>query len=83
MRPAKEVPIKGIYTKIAKTIINEFLKQNPKPQAKAIVEITKIEKDRQFVSLYNAMKSLIRRKKLKLRVSMNMKEKKLYLAKEN
>lgn len=79
MRPAKNVPIRGIYTKLAWQILTEFQKENHK---KAEVEVTKTENNRQFLSLYNAMKSLIRRKKLKIIVSMNMKGKKLYLAKE-
>ena len=81
LKPVEDFPARGIYTKIGKTILAEF--QNSK-QTKAEIEI-EYNKLRQLLSLYNAIKSLIRRSNppLKLTVHIDRKEGKLYLAKED
>ena len=77
MKEIKERPYRGIYTKVGKTIIREFQKKNHK-HAEVNIEY---DKPRELLSLYNAIKSLIRRQKLKLKVSIDQKKGKLFLAK--
>ena len=77
MKEIKERPYRGIYTKVGRTIITEFQKNNHK-HAEVNIEYNK---PRELLSLYNAIKSLIRRKKLNLKVSIDQKEGKLFLMK--
>ena len=81
LKPVEDFPSRGMYTKIGKTIIAEFQKSD---HSKAEVNI-EYKNTRQLLSLYNAIKSLIRRSNpsLKLTVSIDRKEGKLYLAKED
>ena len=78
LKQVEDFPSRGLYTKIAKTIIKEFLKDD---KQKAEVEL-EYENTRQLLSLYNAMKSLIRRNGYKVRPSIDRTKGKLYLAKE-
>jgi len=80
LKEVENIPQKGIYTKIGKTIIEQFQRSK---QEKAEVEI-EYEKPRELLSLYNAIKSLIRRGEANnIIVSIDRKEGKLYLAKED
>jgi hypothetical protein len=80
IKPVNKIPKKGIFTKTAKTIFDEFLKTEQK-QGVADLDATEEE----LMSLYNAMKSLLRRDvkyKGKIQCSLNKKEKRIYLWKE-
>ena len=77
IKPVDRVPTRGIYTKTAKTIITEFQKTN---HPKAEVNIEEEEKG-EILRLYNAMKSYLRREKLKIECSVDVRKKKLYLSK--
>ena len=77
IKEVKERPYRGIYTKVGKTIIREFNNNNHK-HAEIDVEY---KKPRELLSLYNAIKSLIRRQKLNLKVSIDQKKGKLFLMK--
>ena len=77
MKEIEERPYRGIYTKTGKTIIQQFQKNNHK---NAEIEV-EYNKPRELLSLYNAIKSLIRRQKLKLKVSIDQKRGKLFLMK--
>jgi hypothetical protein len=77
IKPVDKVPIRGIYTKTAKTIVTEFQKTN---HGKAEVNIEEEEKG-EILRLYNAMKSYLRRENLKIECSVNVRQKKLYLYK--
>lgn len=78
LKPINEnVQPRGIYTKTARKIFEEFLNS---PQEKAVADIEGTEKD--LKSLYNAMKSLLRRdNKLrgKIDVSINNQTKQIIL----
>jgi hypothetical protein len=81
IKPTEKVLLpKGYLSKVARKILDEFLFSN---QEKAIVEIKGTEKE--FKGLYNAMKSILRRNnkyKGKVNCSISMKEKVIYLWKE-
>lgn len=79
IKPVKEKPRRGHYTKVGRIIINEFLKDK---YEHAEVEL-QFDRPRELYSLYQAMKSLIRRSnpKLMIDVSVNKRERKLYLTK--
>lgn len=77
IKPVDRVPTRGIYTKTAKTIITEFLKTNH-PKAEVNVEE---EEQGEILRLYNAMKSYLRRGKLNIECSVDVRQKKLYLSK--
>lgn len=68
---------KGIYSKTAITIFEEFLKT---PQKKAIADVDATEDE--IKSLYNAMKGILRRNKKyksKIDVSIDMQNKRIIL----
>lgn len=81
IKPLREghYPARGQYTKVGRYIIDEFLKDK---YDHAEVDL-EFDRPRELYSLYQAMKSLIRRSnpKLKIDVSVNKREKKLYLTK--
>jgi hypothetical protein len=62
----KEIPKRGKYTKIGQQAINEFQNKNIKT---AKLDIT-YTNEQELKALYNALKSLIRRRKLSVKVSM-------------
>lgn len=73
-------PHHGYFTKVAKVIVEEFLKG--KQRYATVENIEGIDDVEKLYRLYNAMKSLIRRKKLKIDLNIDRKERKFYLAKE-
>lgn len=79
LKPVQDAPLRGLYTKIGRTIIEEF--QNSK-QTKAEINI-EYNKPKELLTLYNAIKSLIRRSnpKLDITVSIDRTKGKLYLFK--
>lgn len=79
IKGVKERPYRGCYTKLGRYIIEEFQKGKHKH---AEVEL-EFDRERELYSLYQAMKSLIRRTnpKLNINVSVNKRERKLYLTK--
>jgi len=70
---------RGYFTKVGKIITEEFLR-GKKPYA-TVQDVEGIDDGEKLYRLYNAMKSLIRRKKLKIDLNIDKKEGKLYLAK--
>ena len=77
INPVDRVPTRGLYTKTAKTIITEFLKTN---HQKAEVNVEE-EEQGEILNVYNALKSYLRREKLSISCSVNVKAKKLFLSK--
>lgn len=79
IKPVKEKPHRGYYTKIGRIILKEFKKGK---HEHAEVEL-EFERTRELYSLYQAIKSLIRRANptCNIDVSVNKKEGKLYLTK--
>ena len=79
MKPVKEKPLRGHYTKVGRIILKEF-KEAKYDHAEVELEF---ERTRELYSLYQAMKSLIRRLNptCNVDVSVNKKEGKLYLTK--
>ena len=79
IRPVKERPYRGHYTKVGRIIIDEFLRDK---YDHAEVEL-EFDRVRELYSLYQAMKSLIRRSnpKLNIDVSVNKRKRTLYLTK--
>ena len=75
----KERPYRGYYTKTGRYIIERFQKGK---HDHAEVEL-EYDRERELYSLYQAIKSLIRRAnpKLNIDVSVNKRERKLYLTK--
>ncbi len=78
IKPIDRVPVKGFYTKIAKTIIDRFLETSHEKAEVNVEEETKGE----LLSTYNAMKSYLRRSNVKIECSVDVKNKKLYLSKK-
>ena len=76
----EERPIRGQYTKTGRYIIEEFLKDKRYEHAEVELEF---DRERELYSLYQAIKTLIRRSKPKLNinVSVSKRERKLYLTK--
>lgn len=70
------MPYKGYYSKIARTIIEQFFNDN---HEKAEIELE--GKKSEIQSVYNAMYSLIRRNKMKLKISININDKTIYMKK--
>lgn len=79
IRPVKEKPRRGHYTKVGRIILKEF-KEGKHDHAEVELEFERV---RELYSLYQAMKSLIRRHNptCNIDVSVNKKEGKLYLTK--
>lgn len=77
LKPVEHIPERGIYTKTARFIFKNFLESK---QEKAEVNID-FERGEDLLSLYNAMKSLVRREKIPLKPTIDQKEGKLYIQK--
>jgi len=78
LKPINSIPFKGIYTRTAKIIFNEFLNSNL-DKAEVDIEFKNLD---DMQSLYNSMKSLLRRDKKykgKINCSINKKEGKIFL----
>lgn len=78
IKPVDRIPVRGIYTKAAKKIIEEFLASK---YMKAEVNVEE-EEQGEILNVYNAMKSYLRRSTSKIECSVDVKNKKLYLAKK-
>jgi hypothetical protein len=79
----QEIPTRGKYTKIAQQAINDFQNKNTKI---AKLDITYTD-EKELKALYNALKSLIRRKKIPIKAT-TQKDKttnkhEIYLIQEN
>jgi len=78
----KEIPTRGKYTKIGLQAINDFQNKNLKT-AKIDIFYTS---EQELKALYNALKSLIRRRKIPVKVSMHKdkmtKRREIYLTRE-
>lgn len=79
----QDIPLRGKYTKIGLQAINDFQAKNIQ-QAKIDISYTN---ETELKSLYNALKSIVRRKKLPVRVSIykdkDTNKKAIYLTKES
>jgi hypothetical protein len=62
----KEIPTRGEYTRVALQAITDFQSKNMRA---AKLDITYFS-EREFKALYNALKSLIRRRKIPVRATM-------------
>jgi len=79
----KDIPQRGKYTKMSLQAINDFMSENVKT-AKLDIDYTS---EQELKALYNALKSLIRRKNLALRASIHKdkvtNKKEIYLIQQN
>jgi hypothetical protein len=62
----QEIQTRGKYTKIAQQAINDFQNKNTKT---ARLDITYTD-EKELKALYNALKALVRRKKIPIRVTI-------------